>query len=199
MRLLITAFEPFGGEAVNAAEKAVSALPEQIGSWQMIKRIVPTAFFAAGDAVITAIEQTQPDVVLCIGQAAGRRAVTPERLAVNCMDARIPDNTGFQPEERPIVPDGPAAYFSTLPVKKLAEAICAADLPGEVSNSAGLFVCNALYYHVLHFAAQCRPQLRACFLHVPAMPEQMAEGQPSLTAEESARALKAAILAIPTP
>lgn len=199
MRLLITAFEPFGGEAVNAAQKAVSILPEKIGHWQVEKLVVPTVFSTAGDTAVGVIERMRPDAVLCVGQAAGRSAVTPERIAVNCMDARIPDNAGSRPEELPVAADGPAAYFSTIPVKRLAEAIRAAGLPAEVSNTAGLFVCNALYYRVLHFAAQHRPQLRACFLHVPALPEQTAQEKPSLTAKESARALEAAILAIPTP
>ena len=122
--------------------------------------------------------------------------MTPERVAINCMDARIADNAGMQPEEQPVVPGGPAAYFSTLPVKCLANAIRAAGIPAAVSNTAGTFVCNALYYRVLHFAAQWQPRLRACFLHVPATPEQAGEGMPSMPTAEAARALEAAIVAI---
>ena len=123
--------------------------------------------------------------------------MTPERVAINCMDARIADNTGFQPDEQPVIAGAPAAYFSTLPVKALTAAIREAGIPSEVSNSAGTFVCNALYYRVLHFAAQEQPRLGACFLHVPAMPEQVADGAPCMTTEQTVRAIEASILAIP--
>ena len=197
MKILLTAFDPFGGERVNAAMTAVAALPEQVGDWQVHKQIVPTVFAAAGDVVTAALAKLRQDAVFCIGQAAGRGAVTPERVAINCMDARIADNTGFQPDEQPVIAGAPAAYFSTLPVKALTAAIREAGIPSEVSNSAGTFVCNALYYRVLHFAAQEQPRLGACFLHVPAMPEQVADGAPCMTTEQTVRAIEAAILAIP--
>ena len=196
MRLLITAFEPFGGETVYAAREAVLALPEKIGVWDVEKLEVPTVFSAAGDTVVQALEQLRPDAVLCVGQAAGRAAVTPERVAINCMDARMADNAGDCPEEEPVVAGGPAAYFSTIPVKRLVGAVQAAGIPAAVSNTAGTFVCNALYYCVLHFAAQRQPRLRACFLHIPATPEQAGEGMPSMPTAEAACALEAVILAI---
>lgn len=129
-KLLITGFDPFGGESVNPAFEAVRLLPDEIAGFKLCKLEIPTEFIRSGVILKGALRTEQPDTVLCVGQAGGRTAVTPERVAINLMDARIPDNTGYQPIDEPIAPDGPAAYFSTLPVKAIAERIQSAGLPG---------------------------------------------------------------------
>ncbi len=189
--LLVTAFEPFGGERVNASRSAVDALPERIGAWALVRRTLPVVFGEAARQVIRAAEETHADAVLCIGQAAGRSKVTPEMLGVNLRYAAIPDNAGHAPKDEPVEEGGPAAVFSTLPVRRMAQAICDAGLPGAVSLSAGAYVCNDVLYSVLrHFSGTA---VRAGFVHVPALPGQNAV---CLPAANAAAALCAAILAL---
>ena len=191
MNLLITGFEPFGGESINPAWEAVAALPDQIGPWTLTKLKVCTVFGLAARQVIQSADHAKPDVILCIGQAGGRDAVTPEMAALNLRFASIADNAGNQPQDEPIVPGGPAAYFSTVPVRKMAQAIQAASLPGKVSYSAGAFVCNDLFYSLLnHYAAS---SVRVGFIHVPYLPSQ---GTPSLSLEDTVKALCLAITAL---
>lgn len=187
-RLLITGFDPFGGADINPAWEAVKRLPDRIGDFVLCKVEIPTVFGAAAQRVLESADSFQPDVILCVGQAGGRAAVTPERIAVNIREGRIPDNAGNSPEGEPVAADGPAAYFSTLPVKEMAQAICAAGLPGMVSNSAGAFVCNDTLYLLLHHYADTA--VRVGFVHVPWLPQQ---GTPSLPLEDTVRALTAAI------
>lgn len=188
--LLITAFEPFGGESVNAAQAAVDLLPRRIGGWTLCKRTVPVIFGKGAEAVICAAEEVGAQGIVCVGQAAGRDKVTPEYIAVNLQYASVPDNAGNLPSDLPILPDGPAAYFSTLPVRKMAEAIRGVGLPGAVSYSAGAYVCNDVFYRVLHrFSGS---GVAAGFIHVPQTP---AQGEPSLPAEVSAKALECALRA----
>ena len=189
-RLLITGFDAFGGQDVNPSWLAVQALPDRIGIFELQKLQIPTVFGAAA-AVLEAAEQFQPHVILCVGQAGGRAAVTPERIAVNIRDARIPDNAGNQPVGAFVAADGPAAYFATVPVMEMAQAISDAQLPGTVSNSAGAFVCNDVLYTLLHHYAGT--DTRIGFIHVPYIPQQ---GSPSLPLEQTAAALQAAILAL---
>lgn len=195
MNILVTAFDPFGGECINPAQQAVERLAVQIGDHSISKLVVPTVFGKASEVVIEAMDRLQPDAVICVGQAGGRRSVTPERVAINMMDASIPDNVGRQPMDEPIVPDGPAAYFSTLPIKNMVQAIRDAGLPADVSNSAGTFVCNSLLYSVLHHAAVHVPEIRAAFIHVPYIPEQTAgkENVASMQLDDIVCALGAAI------
>ena len=195
MNILVTAFDPFGGESVNPAQQAVERLADIIGDAKINKLIIPTVFGKAAENVIAQMDLLRPDAVICVGQAGGRKAVTPERVAINVMDANIKDNIGQQPVDEPIVADGPAAYFSTLPVKAMVQAIRDAGLPGEVSNSAGTFVCNSLLYSVLHHAALHMPETRAVFVHVPYIPEQAAgkDGVASMPLDDIVRALSAAI------
>ena len=195
MKILVTAFDPFGGESVNPAQQAVELLADEIEGKMIRKLVIPTVFGRAAELVIEAMNTIRPDAVICVGQAGGRRAVTSERVAINVMDANIKDNVGQQPVDEPIVPGGPAAYFSTLPVKTMVAAIRDAGLPGDISNSAGTFVCNSLLYSVLHHAAEHMPETRAVFVHVPYIPEQTVgkENVPSMPLEDIVRALSAAI------
>ena len=190
-RLLITGFTPFGSNTINPSWEAVSRLPRHIGSFHLRPCAIPTVFGEAAQTVLREAAVFDPHVILCVGQAGGREAVTPERIAVNIRDARIPDNAGFQPSGEYVLPEGPAAYFSTVPVNAMAQAIRAAGLPGAVSNSAGAFVCNDTLYTLLHHYAGTH--VRVGFLHVPYLPQQ---GAPSLPLEQIVSALIAAISAL---
>ena len=190
-KLLITGFDPFGGEAINPAWEAVKLLPDTIGDYALCKLQIPTIFGKGAETVLETAAQEQPDVILCIGQAGGRAAVTPERIAVNIRDAKIPDNAGNQPIGAFVDANGPAAYFTTLPVEAMAQGIRDAGLPGTVSNSAGAFVCNDTLYTLLHYYNGSG--VRVGFIQVPYLPQQ---GCPSLPLADTARALEAAIKAI---
>lgn len=195
-KLLMTGFDPFGGERVNPSWEAVSRLPQQIGEYQLTKLQIPTVFGKAAQAVLARAEELHPDAIVCVGQAGGRSAVTPEQVAINLRYAKIADNAGQQPQDMPVAPDGPAAYFATVPVRAMEQAILAAGLPGAVSYSAGTFVCNDLLYSLLH-ACQGTGIL-AGFIHVPYLPQQAEKiHAPSLTLEQMVQALIAAILALP--
>jgi pyroglutamyl-peptidase len=187
-KLLITGFDPFGGQTVNPSWLAVERLPDRIGDFAIYKRMIPTVFGAAAEAVLEEAEKVQPDVILCVGQAGGRDAVTPERIAVNIRDARIADNAGNQPKGAFVVNDGPAAYFATVPVEKMAEGIRQAGIPATVSNSAGAFVCNDVLYTLLHHYHGT--QTKVGFIHVPYIPEQ---GSPAMELERITSALRLAI------
>ena len=193
-KLLITGFDPFGGASINPAWEAVKLLPEEIADFEVHKLEIPTVFGLATQKVLEKAAEIQPDVILCIGQAGGRAAVTPERIAVNIRDAKITDNAGNQPEGKFVAEEGPAAYFATVPVMAMADAIQAADLPGQVSNSAGAFVCNDTLYRLLsHFAGT---GTRVGFVHVPHLPSQAKDGGPSMELPDIIRALTAAIGAL---
>ena len=190
-RLLITGFDPFGGATVNPSWMAVERLPEHIGECVLCKLQIPTVFGKAAAAVLEIARQFCPDTILCIGQAGGRAAVTPERIGVNIRDARIPDNAGNQPRGEFVDSSGPAAYFSTLPVEAMAQAIRDAGVDATVSNSAGAFVCNDVLYSLLHHYDGTA--VRVGFVHVPYLPEQ---GAPSMELAQIVRALEAAITLI---
>ncbi|KXT77955.1 pyroglutamyl-peptidase I [Streptococcus sp. DD13] len=200
MKILVTAFEPFGGEAINPALEAVKRLPQTIKGAQISWLQVPTVFGESAEILAQAISDQRPDAVLCVGQAGGRMGLSPERVAINLDDARIPDNKGQQPLDQPIQPDGPAAYFSTLPIKAMVQAIKKAGIPASVSNSAGTFVCNHLMYQALYLADQAYPEMRAGFLHIPYLLEQVLEKSqtPAMGLEDIIRGLEAAIGAIVT-
>lgn len=196
-KLLLTAFTPFDGERINPALEAVKLVKDRIGNLLIVKLEVPTVFGKSIDTVREAIEREKPDFVLSIGQAGGRAEITPERVAINLDDARIPDNEGNQPIDEPIYPDGENAYFSTLPVKAMVEAIRKEGLPSSLSNSAGTYVCNHLMYGVLYYLDK-RPVIKAGFIHVPYIPEQTKNKKemPALELSEIVRGLEAAITAI---
>lgn len=198
MKLLITGFDPFGGEKTNPAIEAVKRLPAAIAGATVVPLEIPTVFGTCAEVVRQAIITERPDVVLSVGQAGGRSALTPERIAINLDDGRIPDNAGFQPVDQPIQPNGPAAYFTQLPVKAMAQAIRQAGLPSHVSTTAGTYVCNHIMYQVQHLWATEFPQLQAGFIHIPFLPEQVVQrsGVPSLSLTDDVRGLTAAIRAI---
>ena len=193
-KLLITGFDPFGGESINPAWEAVKGLEESIGEYRLHKMEIPTVFGCAAEKVLQAAEELSPDVILCIGQAGGRSAVTPEMIGVNLRYARIPDNAGNQPMDMPCVCGGPAAYFATVPVRKMAENIAAENLPGAVSYSAGAYVCNDTLYTVLHHFDGTKT--RVGFIHVPFLPEQAKENVPSMKLDDIIRALTISIRAL---
>ncbi len=198
-KILLTGFEPFGGEKINPAQEALSLIPDRIGECEITRLILPVIFASSAELLRAKMRTLRPDAVLCIGQAAGRMEATPERVALNVIDARIPDNANVQPVDAPICPDGPAAYFATLPIKAIVAAIRAAGLPSRVSNTAGLYVCNNIMYCALHTAATELPGCIAGFMHVPYAPEQaigQATPQPSMSVENIARAISAAVGAI---
>lgn len=165
MKALVAAFEPFGGESVNASLEALRLLPDEVKGMKLIKLELPTSFRRSTLLLKRTIDSEKPRLVLCVGQAEGRGALSLERIAVNVQDARIPDNDGRQPRDRPVVKRGPAAYFSTLPTRKALAKLRAAGLPAEISESAGTFVCNSVFYGLMHALAGRRP--RAGFVHVP--------------------------------
>ena len=174
MKALVTGFEPFGPDAVNPSREAVLRLSSRLGDLTIETRIVPTVFGRAIAALEDAIVTTQPDIVLGVGLAGGRAELSLERVAINVDDARIPDNDGQQPIDRPIVAGGPAAYFTGLPVKRAVAALREAGLPAIVSNTAGTFVCNHIFYGLMHLVTSRRLPVRGGFLHVPYLPEQAA-------------------------
>ena len=188
-RLLITGFDPFGGESINPSWEAVRLLADRIGDYEITKLRIPVVFGAAADAVINKAEKISADVIICVGQAGGRAGVTPELVGINHRYADIPDNCGNKPHGVQIIPGGPAAYFSTIPVRAIAEAIKSAAIAASVSYSAGAYVCNDTLYTLLsHFD---KSGTRVGFIHIPYCSEQKKE--PAMELSEIARALTVAI------
>jgi pyroglutamyl-peptidase len=184
MKALVTGFEPFGGDRVNPSFEALRRLPRRLGSLDITTRVLPVVYGMAIPALREAIASATPDIVLCTGLAGGRAQLSLERVAINIDDARIPDNGGNQPIDWPVIADGPAAYFATLPIKAAAAALRDAGLPAAVSNSAGTFLCNHVFYGLMHEAGAGR--FRGGFLHVPYLPSQAAQlpGEPSMALEQ---------------
>jgi len=198
MKLLLTAFDPFGGDKVNPALEAVKLVSSRIGNVEVVKLEVPTVFRKSIDKVVDAMKKEKPDAVLCVGQAGGRFDITPERVAINVDDARIKDNEGNQPVGS-IYGDGENAYFATLPIKAMVQKIREAGFPSSISNTAGTFVCNHLMYGVLYHIARSFPSVRGGFVHVPFIPAQVvdrAAPSPCLALADIVKALEAAIKAI---
>lgn len=199
MKLLLTAFDPFGGEPINPALEAVKLVADKVGDVNIVKLEVPTVFGKSIVTVIAAIEKEKPDAVLCIGQAGGRYDLTPERVAINLDDASIEDNEGNQPIDTAIFEDGAPAYFSTLPIKAMVAKIQEAGVPASISDTAGTFVCNHLMYGVLYTLAKKYPDVRGGFMHVPFVTSQVVKRSapaPSLAVEQIVKGIEAAIAAI---
>lgn len=198
MKILMTAFDPFGGDEVNPALEAVKHCDVSGLAADVIKQEIPTVFGKSIEKVAEAMRREKPDVVLAVGQAGGRFDLTPERVAINIDDARIPDNEGNQPIDQPIFADGEPAYFSSLPIKAMVKYIKDIGLPASVSNTAGTFVCNHIMYGILYIIDKEMPQTRGGFIHVPFIPEQVVERRdsPSMSMIDISRGLRAALEAI---
>jgi pyroglutamyl-peptidase len=191
VRALVTGFEPFGGEDTNASSEAVLHLPPRIGGIEIATAILPTSYARSIAELGAAIARTRPRIVLCVGQAGDRAALNVERVAINVQDATLADNDGAQPVDQPIVAGGPPACFATLPIKKAVAALQAAGLAAQLSNSAGTFVCNHVFYGLMRLAARRRHRFKAGFLHVPPLPIQtQAGGGPSMALEDIVRGIE---------
>jgi len=191
MKIIVTGFDPFGGEKINPSIECVKALTE-IEGVELIRLELPTVFKESAKRLNEVINDVKPDAVLSVGQAGGRPGITMERIAINVDDARIPDNISQQPIDETIQTEGEAAYFTTLPIKRIVKAIREAGISAEVSNSAGTFVCNHIMYQSLFAATKADKPFKAGFMHIPFIPEQTTD-KPSLPLEESTRALQIAI------
>ena len=191
MKIIVTGFDPFGGETINPSIECVKALPE-IEGVELIRLELPTVFKESAKRLNEVINDVKPDAVLSVGQAGGRPGITMERIAINVDDARIPDNISQQPIDEAIQLDGEAAYFTTLPIKRIVKAIREAGILAEVSNSAGTFVCNHIMYQALFAATKADKPFKAGFMHIPFIPEQTTD-KPSLPLDKSTKAVQIAI------
>jgi len=199
MKVLVTGFDPFGGDKVNPAYEAVKKMPDEIAGAQIIKVEVPTVFAKSSQVVEKAIAEHQPEIVICVGQAGGRSAVSFERVAINLAEARIADNEGNQPFDTALEPDGPAAYFTSLPIKAMTKN--EHGLPAYISYTAGTFVCNDIMYRLLHLIETKFPTIRGGFIHVPFSPDQVIDrpvGTPSMSLDDIAASLTYAVEAAVT-
>lgn len=195
MKLLVTGFDPFGGEPVNPAIETVKRLPDRIAGAEIIKLEIPTVCHKSLRVIDEAIAEYNPDAVLSIGQAGGRPDITVERVGINVDDCRIPDNEGNQIIDEPVFPEGPDAYLVTLPIKAMVQRIQERKIPASVSNTAGTFVCNHVTYGVCHLIATKYPGKRSGFIHIPYLPQQVIDkkNMPSMSQEMMVEAIEAAI------
>ncbi|MGH8642073.1 MAG: pyroglutamyl-peptidase I [Burkholderiales bacterium] len=189
MKALVTGFDPFGGGRMNASLEAVRRLPPRIGSLDLVTAALPTSYARSIPALKGAIRDARPGIVLCVGEAGERSLLSVERVAVNLQDARIPDNDGAAPADRPVVRGGPAAYFSTLPVRRMVAGLRAAELPAELSTSAGTFVCNHAFYGLMHLAAATKRSFRGGFLHVPCLAQKQGTATPLMVLDDIVRGI----------
>ncbi len=198
MKILVTGFDPFGGEPVNPAIETVKRLPDVIAGAEIVKLEIPTVCHKSLRVIDEAVSRYDPDVVLSVGQAGGRPDITVERVGINVDDCRIPDNEGNQIIDEPIYPEGPAAYFVTLPIKAMVQNMQNRNIPASVSNTAGTFVCNHVTYGVCHLLATKYPGKRSGFIHIPYLPQQALDkkNMPSMSQDMMVEAIKAAIEAI---
>ena len=197
MKILVTGFDPFGGEETNPAIESVKRIDENIEGAEIIKLEIPTVFHKAADVIEEKIKEVKPDVILSVGQAGGRYGITVERVAINEDDARIEDNEGNQPIDVKIREDGASAYFASLPIKAMVEEIKKENIPASVSNTAGTFVCNHIMYQDLYLAEKYG-NIKAGFIHVPFLTEQVVDkpNTASMSLDDIVRGLNAAIRAI---
>ena len=198
-KVLVTGFDPFGGEPINPAWESVKELAKiESDQYKVEVRQIPTVFDKSIEHLYAAIEETKPDIVLCIGQAGGRGDLSIERVAINVNDARIADNEGNQPIDTPIVEHGPAAYWSTLPIKSMVHELQQQGIPSSISQTAGTYVCNHVFYGLMHYVAENKAAIRGGFIHIPYLPEQAARqsGQPSMALETIVKGLRVATEAV---
>jgi pyroglutamyl-peptidase len=193
--LLLTGFEPFGGEVLNPSWLVAQALHGQALAGVRVQSVcLPCVFGQAADTLRQALGQHKPLLVLALGQAAGREGFTVERVAINVDDARIPDNAGQQPLDAAISARGPAAHFATLPIKAMVAALQQQGWPAAVSQTAGTYVCNHVFYALMQ-ALRRRPGVRGGFMHLPLLPGQATAGQPSLALDVQVAGVRLALLA----
>lgn len=200
MKILVTGFDPFGGEKINPAIESVKKLPDTILDAKIIKLEIPTVCHKSLAVIDKAIQEYDPDVILSIGQAGGRFDITVERIGINIDDCRIPDNEGNQIIDEPVYPDGPAAYFVNLPIKAMVAKIQERKIPASISNTAGTFVCNHVTYGVRHLIETKYPGKRSGFIHIPFLPEQVLDKKEkaSMSLDTIVLGIEAAIEAIVT-
>lgn len=183
MKVLITGFAPFGGESINPAYDAITMIPDEVAGAQVVKLEIPTVFKESGEVLKAAIKETEPDIVICVGQAGGRSAVSFERVAINLAEARIPDNKGQQPIGEKLEEDGETAYFTSLPIKAMMKNVQEHGLPAYISYTAGTFVCNHIMYRLLYMIDNVFTGIKGGFIHVPFESSQVisrAVGTPSM-------------------
>jgi len=199
-KIIITGFDSFGGEKLNPSYEAVKMLPETISGATIFKIELPTVFGKSIDALKKAMAEIKPDYVVCVGQSGGRFEITPERVAINVSDARIPDNEGQSPIDEPIFADGENAYFTKLPIKAMVKALKENNIPGAVSNTAGTYVCNHIMYGLLYLINTYEEfkDIKGGFIHVPYCTEQVIDkrNEPSLTREQISKGLEICIEAL---
>lgn len=195
MKVLVTGFDPFGGEKVNPAYETVKRLDDEIEGAEIVKLELPTVFRKSIHILEEALEKEKPDIVICVGQRGGADKINLERVAINISDARIPDNEGNQPVDEPIFDDGNNAYFSKLPIKAIVEELNKNKIPAEISNSAGTYVCNHIMYGLLYNIDKKYSNIIGGFIHIPFIPEQVIDKRktPSMSLEYMVEALTIAI------
>jgi len=194
VKVLVTGFEPFGGEEINPSWRAVEALPDSIGGAEVIKEELPVSFEKVRKQLPKLIVKGAPDVIILTGQAGGRPNITVERVAINVMDSTMPDNDGFKPEDEPVFEGAPDAYFATIPIKEIIKALRNAGIPAAVSNTAGTYVCNTAMFTALHTVAVSGMEARAGFIHVPFSHEQaLDKARPSMAQETINEAIRLAV------
>lgn len=198
MKILVTGFDPFGGESINPAIEAVKRLPDVIGGAEIIKQEIPTSCLTSLQLIEKLLIQHNPDVILSVGQAGGRAAITVERIGINIDDFGIKDNDGNQFSDVPIFADGPDAFFLNLPIKKMVQRILDRRIPAAVSNTAGTFVCNHVAYGTRYLIETKFPGKRSGFIHIPYLPEQTINKPdvPSMALDVVVEGLTAAIEAV---
>lgn len=193
-KLLVTGFEPFGGSTVNPSEKVIRALDSDLSEkYKVYTCLLPVDRERGPKILLASVDSLRPDAVLCFGEAAGRSVISIERVAINLLDYRIPDNAGVQVVDEPVVPGGPAAYFASIPVREILTSLREAGIPSELSLSAGAFLCNQVFYRLLHHLSINSLRIPAGFIHLPALPEQAAAkglSTPSMSLETLLSAVK---------
>lgn len=197
MKIILAAFDPFGGEGVNPAWEGVKKVQNTIEGHAVVKVEIPTVFHRSIKVLKEKIEEHDPKIILVVGQAGGRPQISVERVGINIDDARIPDNEGNQPVDEKILSHGPEAYFSNLPIKAMAKSIREAGVPASVSNTAGTFVCNHILYGLLHHINTENTRARGGFMHVPFIPAQVTDkpGQPSMALADITKAIEESLRA----
>lgn len=198
MKVLITGFDPFGGESINPGWEAIKKMKDNIDGIEVIKLEIPTVFRKSAEKLYEGIEHHKPDAVICVGQAGGRFDMSIERVAINIDDGRIADNEGIQPIDTVIYEDGEAAYFATLPIKGMVQDMKEAKIPASVSNTAGTFVCNHIMYCLLHYVKKNNLNIKGGFVHVPYITEQVVEkkGVPYMEVSTITRALEVCVASL---